>query len=63
MTKKITMICESCKSKVEECEFASYEMTIEGKDYLFCCKICADRFLSERKIRENEVERHEQGRT
>ncbi|MDY6866220.1 MAG: hypothetical protein SVJ22_06000 [Halobacteriota archaeon] len=47
MTERIRVVCESCKSESEECVFANYEATIDGKEYLFCCKICADKYLSE----------------
>ena len=49
MTEKITAVCKTCGSEVEECVFANYKTTIDGKEYLFCCKICAERFLSEKE--------------
>ena len=50
MSEKITAVCEICGSKVEECVFANYKTIIDGQEYLFCCKMCAERFLSERKV-------------
>jgi len=47
MTERITVICESCKSKGEECEFANLKTVIEGRELTFCCKQCSEQFLSE----------------
>ena len=38
--------CDYCKSKVslERCEFATQKTVIDGKEYVFCCAQCAQRF-------------------
>ena len=38
--------CDYCKSKVslERCEFATHKTVIDGKEYVFCCAQCAQRF-------------------
>lgn len=43
MTEKVTVICESCGSKVEECAFASYKTVIDGRKVTFCCKQCFEK--------------------
>ena len=48
--KVIRVTCETCGSDVEECVFANYKTTIEGQEYLFCCKMCAERFSSKREV-------------
>ena len=37
--------CEHCKSNIsqEECEFATYHTVIDGQEYLYCCKACAEK--------------------
>ncbi|MEM3058652.1 MAG: hypothetical protein QXN93_01035 [Methanomassiliicoccales archaeon] len=49
--KKEFIRCEFCKSKLpfEMCQLAAYSATIDGKEYVFCCKNCADRFEVKRK--------------
>jgi len=43
--------CESCQVKLPagKCIFATYRKVINGREYIFCCKLCADRF--EEKVR------------
>ena len=38
--------CSYCKMEVpaEACKLAAYRKTIDGKQYVFCCANCADRF-------------------
>jgi len=43
--------CEFCKSKIpsETCKLAAYSTVIEGKQYLFCCEQCAERYKEKKK--------------
>lgn len=43
--------CENCKAEIptEICQLAAYKTTIEGKEYLFCCVKCAERYEKKRK--------------
>jgi len=38
--------CEYCKAVIpsETCALATYKTVIEGKEYIFCCKQCAQRY-------------------
>jgi YHS domain-containing protein len=37
--------CEFCKAEIsEECKLASHRTVIDGKEYVFCCAKCAQRF-------------------
>jgi YHS domain-containing protein len=38
--------CEFCKAEIsqEACKLAAHQATIEGKEYLFCCGKCAQRY-------------------
>jgi YHS domain-containing protein len=38
--------CSYCKAEMptEACKLAAYRKTIEGKQYVFCCANCAQRF-------------------
>jgi len=40
------MKCKMCETEIptETCVFAQYKRTIKGKQYVFCCKMCADEF-------------------
>jgi len=42
--------CEFCKVKIPEkiCELSAVHRVISGRDYLFCCGKCAERY--EQKI-------------
>lgn len=43
--------CENCKTEVptEICQLAAYRTTIDGKEYLFCCIKCADRYRQKKR--------------
>jgi len=43
--------CEFCKTEIplETCELATYRTVIDGKEYVFCCAKCAQRFLQKKK--------------
>lgn len=43
--------CEFCKAEILEkaCEFASHRTVIEGKEYVFCCAKCAERYRHKKK--------------
>lgn len=43
--------CDYCKSKVslERCEFATHKTVIDGKEHVFCCAQCAQRFTTNKK--------------
>ena len=46
--------CESCGAKIpkdEKCEFASYEKTIGGEQFIFCCARCADEYEKKQRIK------------
>ncbi|MEM0488703.1 MAG: hypothetical protein QW707_05815 [Candidatus Bathyarchaeia archaeon] len=49
--KKEFIRCEFCNVKIplEMCQFAAYRMTIDGKEYIFCCQNCAERYQQKRK--------------
>ncbi len=42
--------CENCKAEIpaETCQLAAYKTTIDGKEYLFCCIKCAQRYRHEK---------------
>jgi len=43
--KKTSKMCELCKEQVGEgCAFAAYKRVIKGKEHLFCCAACADKY-------------------
>ncbi|MGD0027926.1 MAG: hypothetical protein ABSC91_03195 [Candidatus Bathyarchaeia archaeon] len=43
--------CEFCKSEIpsETCKLAAYSTVIDGKQYLFCCKQCAEGYRENKK--------------
>lgn len=43
--------CEFCKREIplDACELATYRTVIDGKEYVFCCKICAQRYQLKKK--------------
>jgi len=42
---KTSKICELCNTQVgDECAFAVYKRVIRGKQHVFCCAACADRY-------------------
>ena len=45
--------CEYCKAEVpaETCKLAGHRRVIGGKDYVFCCASCAQRFLQKKKTK------------
>ena len=38
--------CEHCSQEAltESCQLAAYPTVIDGKEYLFCCQSCAERY-------------------
>ena len=42
--KSKSLKCNFCSSVVpsETCELAAYSTVIDGKEYTFCCKTCAE---------------------
>ncbi|MFP3985315.1 MAG: transcriptional regulator [Candidatus Bathyarchaeia archaeon] len=48
MTKIIK--CRQCNIKVanDKCKFAIYTQIVNGKEYLFCCKKCAELYEKKR---------------
>jgi YHS domain-containing protein len=43
--------CEFCKAEIpqEACKLAAQRTTIEGKEYVFCCAKCAQRYKQAKK--------------
>lgn len=43
--------CEFCKAEVpmEACKLAAHRKVIEGKEYVFCCAKCAQRYRPTKK--------------
>jgi len=43
--------CEFCKTEIPlgACQLAAYRTVIDGKQYIFCCEICAQRYQKARK--------------
>jgi len=43
--------CELCKAKIplDSCKFATYRTVIDGKEYIFCCEKCAQRYQQKKK--------------
>ena len=43
--------CEKCEAEipVEKCVFATYTKIIDGKEYVFCCLRCQQKFLAEQE--------------
>lgn len=43
--------CEFCKAEIpqETCKLAAHHAVIEGKEYIFCCGKCAQRFRQAKK--------------
>jgi YHS domain-containing protein len=43
--------CKMCKARVpaDTCVFAIHKKVIEGKEYIFCCKRCAEDFEKRKK--------------
>ncbi|MBA7646759.1 hypothetical protein ES703_54525 [subsurface metagenome] len=44
--------CELCKAKIPSgsiCELATYRTVINGKEYVFCCAKCAERYQKKKK--------------
>lgn len=42
--------CEFCKVEIpsEPCELATYRTVIDGKEYVFCCEKCCQRYLEKK---------------
>jgi YHS domain-containing protein len=49
--KKEFVQCEFCKVEIPSgtCQLASYSTVIDGKEYVFCCKSCAERYQQKKK--------------
>lgn len=43
--------CENCEAEIpaETCQLATYKTTIDGKEYLFCCIKCAQRYKQKKE--------------
>ncbi len=43
--------CEFCKAKfpLEKCELAACTAVINGKEHVFCCRSCAQRYEQKKK--------------
>ena len=43
--------CEFCKAEIpqEACKLASHKKVIAGKEYVFCCAKCAERYGQTKK--------------
>jgi len=43
--------CEFCKAEIpqETCKLASHRTVINGKEYVFCCAKCAERYEQTKK--------------
>jgi hypothetical protein len=43
--------CEACEAEisVEKCVFATYTKVIDGKERVFCCLRCQQKFLEEQE--------------
>ena len=43
--------CRMCKIEISQkaCELAGYKMVIDGSEYFFCCKRCAEDFEKKKK--------------
>jgi YHS domain-containing protein len=43
--------CEFCKAEIQQeaCKLASHRKVIEGKEYVFCCAKCAERYGQTKK--------------
>jgi len=44
--KKEFIRCEFCNIPIplETCQLATYRVTINGKEYVFCCQKCAEKY-------------------
>ncbi|MBC7131440.1 transcriptional regulator [Candidatus Bathyarchaeota archaeon] len=48
--KKEFIKCEYCSIPIAEaCQLAAYRTVIDGKEYIFCCKKCAERYAQKRE--------------
>ncbi|MGQ9550975.1 MAG: hypothetical protein ACUVUE_00975 [Candidatus Bathycorpusculaceae bacterium] len=49
--KKEFIRCEFCQTRIplEVCPLATYRTVIDDKEYVFCCKKCAERYQKEEK--------------
>jgi len=45
--------CDYCKMAMptEACKLAAYRTVIDGKEYLFCCQSCAQKYVKKQKKR------------
>jgi YHS domain-containing protein len=43
--------CETCEAEisVEKCVFATHTKVIDGKEHVFCCLRCQQKFLEEQE--------------
>jgi YHS domain-containing protein len=49
--KKEFIRCKLCSIPIplETCQLAVYHTIIDGKEYIFCCQKCAERYRQKRK--------------
>lgn len=49
--KKEFIRCEFCQTRIplEACQLAAYHTVIDDKEYVFCCKKCAERYQQKEK--------------
>lgn len=45
--------CELCKIEIpsEICELAAYRKVVDGREYVFCCQKCAERYQQKKAKR------------
>jgi YHS domain-containing protein len=43
--------CKLCDSQIRDgpCQLAACKRTIDGREYYFCCVVCAERFEEEKR--------------
>lgn len=43
--------CELCKIEIplDTCQLATHRTVIDGKEYVFCCVLCAQRYQQKKK--------------
>jgi YHS domain-containing protein len=46
-----TVKCDFCEADIspEQCQLANYKTVIDGKEYFFCCSICAQKGKQKKK--------------
>lgn len=48
--------CKFCKIEIPSitCKLAVYRTTVDGKEYIFCCSKCAERY-TQKKRKQNKI--------